>query len=85
MPQVESARKPLVFHGYYFRFLSSSSGTFAAVAYPVKYVSSGVMTFVVTQDGGVSEKDLGPNTARIAAAMTSFRSDATWTPAESKP
>jgi hypothetical protein len=58
---------------------------FAAIAYPVKYRSSGVMTFVVTQDGGVLEKDLGPNTAKVAGAMTSYHSDATWTPAESKP
>jgi hypothetical protein len=43
------------------------------------------MTFIVTQRGGVSEKDLGPNTANIAGAMTSYNSDPTWTPIESKP
>src|ERR1700688_143252 len=85
LPQVESASKPIPFHGYYFHILSTSGGVFAAIAYPVKYRSSGVMTFVVTQDGGVSEQDLGPNTAKIARAMTSYHSDATWTPAESKP
>jgi hypothetical protein len=85
LAQVEHARRPLRLHGYYFRILSNSDGVFAAIAYPVKYRSSGVMTFVVTQDGVVSEKDLGPNTARIAGAMTSYQSDATWAPAESKP
>jgi hypothetical protein len=40
------------------------------------------MTFIVMQDGAVSEKDLGPNTARIAKAMTSHDTDATWTPVE---
>jgi hypothetical protein len=85
LPQVESASKPVPFHGYYFHILSNSGGVFAAIAYPVNYRSSGVMTFVVTQDGGVSEKDLGQNTAKIAGAMTSYHSDATWTPAESKP
>ena len=85
LPQVESASKPLPFHGYYFHILSNSGGVFAAIAYPVKYRSSGVMTFIVTQGGGASEKDLGPNTASIAGAMTSYHSDATWTPAESKP
>jgi hypothetical protein len=85
LPQVESASKPLPFHGYYFRILSNLGGAFIAVAYPVEYRSSGVMTFAVTRDGGVSEKDLGPNTAKIAGAMTSYHSDATWTLAESKP
>jgi hypothetical protein len=85
LPQLESASKPLPFHGYYFRILSNSAGVFVAVAYPVEYRSSGVMTFVVTRDGGVSEKDLGPSTAKIAESMTSYHSDATWTPAESKP
>jgi Protein of unknown function (DUF2950) len=85
LPQVESASKPIPFHGYYFHVLSNSGGGFAAIAYPVQYRSSGVMTFIVTQGGGTSEKDLGPNTVSIAGAMTSYHSDATWTPAESKP
>jgi hypothetical protein len=33
----------------------------------------------------VSEKDLDPNTANIAGAMTTYRADATWTPDDSKP
>jgi hypothetical protein len=85
LPQVESASRPAPFQGYYFRILSQPHGEFAAIAYPIKYRSTGVMTFVVTQDGSVSEKDLGPNTARIARAMSSYHSDATWTPADSKP
>jgi Protein of unknown function (DUF2950) len=85
LPTVEGASKPIPFHGYYFHVLSNSGGRFAAIAYPVMYRSSGVMTFIVTQDGGVSEKDLGTNTAKVAGAMTSYHSDATWTPAESKP
>jgi hypothetical protein len=85
LPHVQKSSKPIPFHGYYFHILSSSGGGFAAIAYPVMYRSSGVMTFVVTQDGGVSEKDLGTNTAKVAGAMTSYHSDATWMPAESKP
>jgi hypothetical protein len=85
LPQIQGASKPIPFHGYYFHVLSNSGGGFAAIAYPAMYQSSGVMSFIVTQDGGVSEKDLGPNTGAIAGAMTSYRSDATWTPAESKP
>jgi DUF2950 family protein len=78
LPEIEGARKPIFFHGYYFRILSKGGG-FTAIAYPAMYRSSGVMTFVVTQDGGVLEKNLGPNTANIAEAMTSYHSDATWT------
>ena len=85
LPKVEGASKPILFHGYYFHILSNSGSGFAAVAYPARYRSSGVMTFIVTPEGGVSEKDLGPNTANIAGAMTSYHVDATWTPAESRP
>jgi len=85
LPQVEDASKPILFQGYYFHILSNSGGGFAAIAYPAVYRSSGVMTFIVTQRGGVSEKDLGPNTANIAGAMTGYNSDPTWTPIESKP
>lgn len=82
LPEVEGASKPILFHGYYFHILSHSGGGFAAIAYPAMYGSSGVMTFIVTQSGTVSEKDLGPNTANIAGAMTSYHADATWTSAE---
>jgi Protein of unknown function (DUF2950) len=85
LPNIQSASKPIRFHGYYFHIMSNSGGGFSAIAYPVMYRSSGVMTFVVTQDGGVSEKDLGKNTAKIAGAMTSYHSDATWVPAEATP
>jgi Protein of unknown function (DUF2950) len=79
------ASVPNPFHGYYFRILSSSGGGIAAIAYPAKYRSSGVMTFIATIDGGVTEKDLGVSTAKVAGAMTTYRADATWTPVESKP
>jgi Protein of unknown function (DUF2950) len=82
LPQVKGATKPILFRGYYFRILSNSGGGFAAIAYPAIYRSSGVMTFIATQNGGVAEKDLGPNTANIAGAMTGYRADASWTAAE---
>jgi len=53
-------------------------GGFALVAYPAKYRNSGVMTFLVNYTGTVFQKDLGPNTAKIAEAMTSFNPDKTW-------
>jgi hypothetical protein len=53
-------------------------GGFAMVAYPAQYGSSGIMTFIVNHAGVVYEKDLGPNTAQIAAAMTKFNPDKSW-------
>jgi len=51
---------------------------FAFVAYPAQYRNSGVMTFIVNQDGVIYEKDLGPQTAELAAAMTEDNPDSTW-------
>jgi Protein of unknown function (DUF2950) len=51
---------------------------FALIAWPAKYDDTGVMTFIVNQDGVLYEKDLGPNTAAAAAAIKSFDPDATW-------
>jgi hypothetical protein len=57
-------------------------GGFAMVAYPAVWDSSGVMTFVVNQDGVVFQKDLGPKTGEIARAMKEFNPDSTWTKVE---
>jgi len=51
---------------------------FAVVAYPAKYGNSGVMTFMVNQDGVVYQKDLGRNTEKAAKAMKKFDPDKTW-------
>jgi DUF2950 family protein len=53
-------------------------GGFALVAYPAQYGVSGVMTFIVNQDGVVYQKDLGPNSAALARAMKQFNPDGTW-------
>ena len=58
------------------------SAGFAFVAYPVEYRSSGVMTFIVDQSGTIYEKDLGPNTTKLAQAMTVYDPDSTWHKAE---
>jgi hypothetical protein len=57
-------------------------GGFAAVAWPAKYGETGVMTFMVSHDGVLYEKDLGPDTAARAAAMTRFDPDSSWQKAE---
>jgi hypothetical protein len=51
---------------------------FALVAWPAEWGNSGVMTFIVNQEGKVYEKDLGPKTARLAAAMTAYDPDGAW-------
>jgi hypothetical protein len=53
-------------------------GGFALVAYPDEYGNSGVMTFIVNQDGVVYEKDLGKETEKTATAMEKFDPDSTW-------
>jgi hypothetical protein len=53
-------------------------GGFALVAYPAVYRASGVHTFVVNYDGVVYGKNLGKQTAAIAASMTAFDPDETW-------
>ena len=58
------------------------SAGFAFVAYPVEYRSSGVMTFIVDQSGTIYEKDLGPDTTKLAEAMTTYDPDSTWHKAE---
>jgi hypothetical protein len=50
----------------------------ALVAYPDKWGSSGVMTFIVNQQGRVYQKNLGPKTAQIAVSMTEYNPDPSW-------
>jgi hypothetical protein len=53
-------------------------GGFAFVAYPAEYGNSGVMTFLINQDGVLLQKDLGKTTTETAAAMTEFDPDTSW-------
>jgi hypothetical protein len=60
------------------------SGGFALIAWPVQYDATGVMTFIVNTDGVVHEQDLGPDTAKAAAAIVRYDPDTTWRPVETK-
>ena len=51
---------------------------FAFVAYPAKYGNSGVMTFMIDQDGVLLQKDLGKTTTGTATAMSEFDPDTGW-------
>jgi len=92
-------RKPIPFHGYYYRILKAQGSHagggakeyivngkmtegFAMVAHPAGYGSSGIMTFIVNQDGTVYEKDLGKHTDRIVKGMKLFDPDGAWKPVQ---
>ena len=95
----KDAGKPVPYHGYYYRILTSQGsnapggkysylingymvGGFALLAYPAKYGSSGVMTFLVNQNGAIYQKDLGEDTEKIALGVKEFNPDKTWTKLE---
>ncbi len=56
------------------------SGGFAFLAYPAEYGNSGVMTFIINQEGVLLQKDLGKGTSDAAAAMSSYDPDTSWVP-----
>jgi Protein of unknown function (DUF2950) len=58
---------------------------FAFVAYPAEYRSSGVMTFIVNQDGIVYQKDLGKKTEGLGKSMQEYNQDSSWSKAEEEP
>jgi hypothetical protein len=54
------------------------TGGFALLAYPAKWGDSGIMSFMVNENGIVFENNLGPDTAALAAAITQFDPDLSW-------
>jgi hypothetical protein len=68
---------PSPLNGYYYKILTSPGG-FALVAWPAEYNVTGVMTFLVNQEGSVREKDLGTGTDAAARRMTAHNADSSW-------
>ena len=83
----QAAAGPVPFHGYLYRILTAEGSAenprsyivngqmrkdFALIAYPAQYGVSGVMSFIVNQDDLVYEKDLGANTASLAAKISRY-------------
>ena len=56
------------------------TGGFSLLADPANSGETGVMSFMVNQDGLVWQRNLGPKTAEVAAAITQFNPDSSWTP-----
>jgi hypothetical protein len=57
---------------------------FALVAFPARYGVSGIMTFVVNQDGVIYQTDLGPKTVEVGRKMTHFNPDPSWVKGQAK-
>ncbi len=92
---------PTPYRGYFYHILTSQGkdapggaksyiangkmSGFAFVAYPAKYRSSGVMTFIVGEDGVVYQKDLGKKTDVNAKSMKKYNPDSSWRKAEDRP
>jgi hypothetical protein len=90
----KTQNQPTPYRGYFYHILirqgknasgakkyiadGKMTGGFAFVAYPAEYRSSGVMTFIVNQDGVVYEKDLGDKTEDAAKSMKEFNPDSGW-------
>jgi hypothetical protein len=55
---------------------------FALVAWPAEWGNTGVMTFIVNQQGIVYQKNLGPQTVKIASEIKTYNPDDSWTPAK---
>jgi hypothetical protein len=75
--------QPPLFNGYCYRILTpgdTSKGArgFAVLAYPAEYGSSGIMSFLASDNGTLYQKDLGEKTADIAAAMTEVNPAGGW-------
>jgi hypothetical protein len=68
----EEGKLEYVIHG-------NMTGGFALVAYPAAYESSGIMTFLVNQNGRVYQKDLGADTPHIARHIKEYDPDGSWT------
>ncbi len=58
------------------------TGGFAILATPVQYAQTGLMTFIASRDAIVYERDLGPDTATLAASIQEYNPDQNWTPVE---
>ena len=74
-----STGQPVLIQGYYFRVAAKHPQTaFAFIAYPAEYRSSGVMTFIITDNDVVSEKDLGANSSARASTLDAYSKQSGW-------
>jgi len=80
---VRNGDLPKTSHGYRFKLVAeqgSQNGGYSLTAYPERYGKSGIMTFIVNQDGNLYQRDLGEKSAEKAAASSEFNTNDGWTP-----
>ena len=70
---------------YSYKLGDNMSRGFALIAWPAKYGDSGVMSFMISHEGQVFEKDQGPDSAKLAKAMLRFDPDSSWSDVEEQP
>lgn len=70
---------------YSYKLGDNMSRGFALIAWPAKYGDSGVMSFMISHEGQVFEKDQGPDSAKLARAMLRFDPDSSWSDVEEQP
>src|SRR5215472_16726088 len=70
--------KPQAFNGYYYKMSAQGNDAFTVVAWPVKYGDSGIMSFIVSKDGVVYQKDLGQKTNDAAVTITAYNPNQGW-------
>ncbi|RJG11022.1 DUF2950 domain-containing protein [Pseudomonas cavernicola] len=70
---------------YSYKLGDNMSRGFALIAWPAKYGDSGVMSFMISHDGQVFQKDQGSDSAKLAKAMPSFDPDSSWSEVEEPP
>ncbi len=74
-PETDGGSKSYIVNG-------KLTGGFALVAYPAHYGSSGIMTFIVNQDGVIYQQDLGEKTAELASQIIVYNPDSSWNAAQ---
>jgi hypothetical protein len=74
-PEAEGGAKSYIVDG-------KMTGGFALLAYPAQYGSSGIMTFIVNQDGVIYQQDLGEKTSDLASQITAYNPDSSWNAAQ---
>lgn len=79
LAQIKPGEKPQSFGGYYFRILPKP-GERVILAYPSEYQNTGIMSFIVGQDGPVQQKDLGQKTTEVAAGISADNRGSGWKP-----
>jgi hypothetical protein len=73
--KAKGGAKPYIVNG-------KMTGGFAVIASPVTYRDSGIMTFILSRDGVVYQRDLGPKTVDLAGSITEYNPTAEWTPVQ---